>query len=95
MTYLIVGVDGRTLAPWHRNVLAPDASTARHIGRSRAANEGVVLVVAAVIGAGGQVVPTLSIRGRDAGRSPSRSPLARGTSPEQSLPTHGDEVGVG
>ena len=52
MTYLIVGIDGRTLVPWHRNVLAPDASTARQIGRSRAANEGVVLVVAAVIGAG-------------------------------------------
>ena len=69
MTYLIVGVDGRTLVPWHRNVLAPDASAARDIGRSRAANEGVVLVVAAVIDAGGQVVPTVPILGFDAGRS--------------------------
>ena len=79
MTYLIVGVDGRTLVPWHRNVLAPDASAARDIGRDRAANEGVVLVVAAVIDAGGQVVPTTPILGCDAGRSPSRSPRARGT----------------
>jgi hypothetical protein len=56
MTYLIVGLDRRTLTPWHRNVLAADASTARDIGRRRAADEGVALVVAAVIAAGGQVV---------------------------------------
>ena len=75
MTYLIVGVDGRTLVPWHRNVLAPDVSAARRIARSRAAAEGVVLVVAAVIGAGGQVVTAPP----DAGRSPSRSLRARGS----------------
>jgi hypothetical protein len=91
VTYLIVGVDGRTLVPWHRNVLAPDASTARHIARSRAANEGVVLVVAAVIGAGGEVVPAPPIPACDA----ERSPRARGTSTgRRPLPTYGDEVGV-
>ena len=83
MTYLIVGVDGRTLVPWHRNVLAPDASTARHIGRSRAADEGVALVVAAVIGAGGQVVPVVPMLRFETRRSPA-----------QSFPTYGDEVGV-
>ena len=60
MTYLIVGLDRRTLAPWHRNVLAPDASTASAIGRRRAADEGVALLVAAVIAAGGQVVPAVT-----------------------------------
>jgi len=95
VTYLIVGIDGRTLVPWHRNVLAPDASTARQIGRSRAANEGVVLVVAAVIGAGGEVVPTPPTLGCDTGRAPYRSPRARGTiTGKQSLPASGDEVDV-
>ena len=94
MTYLIVGVDGRTLVPWHRNVLAPDASTARHIGRSRAADEGVMLVVAAVIGAGGQVLPPLPPPGRDGGapRRARRGPAGR--SAEQALPTPGDELRV-
>jgi hypothetical protein len=50
MTYLIVGVDRRTLAPWHRNVLARDIPTAQQLARTRAAAEGVALVVAAVIG---------------------------------------------
>jgi hypothetical protein len=73
VTYLIVGVDGRTFVPWHRNVLARDASTARHLGRRRAADEGVELVVAAVIGAGGQVVEALPILERDEERPRIRS----------------------
>ena len=55
MTFLIVGVDGRTLAPWHRHVMAPDIASARLAARLRAAAEGVVLVVAAVVGPGSQV----------------------------------------
>jgi len=70
VTYLIVGVDGRTHVPWHRHVLAPDAPAAHHLGRRRAADEGVELVVAAVIGAGGQVVPAAPILERDEGRPP-------------------------
>ena len=54
----------------HRNVLAPDAATARHIGSSHAADEGVELVVAAVIGAGGQVLPAMPILERDVERPP-------------------------
>jgi hypothetical protein len=57
MTYLIVGVDRRTLDPWHRNVMADDAPSARRLARIRAAAEGVALVVAAVIGPGSEVLP--------------------------------------
>jgi hypothetical protein len=56
MTYLIVGVDSRTLDPWHRNVMAHDAPSARRLARIRAATEGVALVVAAVIGPGSEVL---------------------------------------
>ena len=56
MVYLIVGVDGRTLDPWHRNVMADDAPSARRLARNRAAGEGVALVVAAVIGPGSEVL---------------------------------------
>ena len=50
MVYLIVGLDRRTFARWHENVMAPDARTAAGIARERAAAEGVRLVVAAAIG---------------------------------------------
>ena len=50
MTYLIVGLDRKTLAPWHQNVLAADLGTATRIARDRAAAQGIKLVVAAVIG---------------------------------------------
>jgi hypothetical protein len=55
MTFLIVGVDSRTHAPWHRHVMAPDVATARLAARLRAAAEGVVLVVAAVVGPGSEL----------------------------------------
>ena len=55
MTFLVVGVDNRTLAPWHRHVMAPDIASARLAGRLRAAAEGVVLGVAAVVGPGAEV----------------------------------------
>jgi hypothetical protein len=57
VTYLIVGLDRRTLAPWHENVLAPDQPTARRIARARAAAQGISLVVAAVIGPNSAVLP--------------------------------------
>ena len=56
MTYLIVGLDRRTNAGWHGNVLAEDPRTARRIARSRAAADGIRLVVAAVIGPNSTVV---------------------------------------
>ena len=56
-TYLIVGVDRRTLAPWHRNVMARDIASARRAARNRAAAEGVALVVAGVIGPCSAVLP--------------------------------------
>jgi hypothetical protein len=31
MTYLVVGVDQSTFAPWHHNVRAADVATARQI----------------------------------------------------------------
>jgi len=50
VTYLIVGLDRNTLAPWHENVLARDIGTATRVARTRAAMQGIKLVVAAVIG---------------------------------------------
>ena len=50
MTYLIVGLDRKTLAPWHRNVLEQDAASAHRAALARAGADGVDLVVAAVIG---------------------------------------------
>jgi hypothetical protein len=50
MTYLVVGVDQSTFAPWHQNVRARDVTTARQIAFARARARGIALVVAAVIG---------------------------------------------
>ena len=49
MVYLIVGVDRRTLSPWHANVRGRDVAGAREAARSRAQAAGVDLVVAAVL----------------------------------------------
>ena len=57
VTYLIVGLDFNTHAPWHENVSADDVGTARRIARRRAGAQGIDLVVAAVIGANSAVVP--------------------------------------
>ena len=59
MTYLIVGVDRPTFAPWHQNVLAGDVTTATRIARARAAAQGIQLVVAAVIGPNSSVLADL------------------------------------
>jgi hypothetical protein len=50
MTYLVVGLDQITFAPWHENVQARDVTTARQIAVARADAKGIALVVAAVIG---------------------------------------------
>ncbi len=57
MTYLIVGLDRTTLAPWHGNVLAGDVTTATRIAGARAAARGVQLMVVAVIGPNSSVLP--------------------------------------
>ena len=56
MTYLIVGLDRKTLARWHENVSADDTGTAKRIARARAMGQGIDLVVAAVIGPNSAVV---------------------------------------
>ena len=58
MTFLIVGLDRRTLAPWHRNVSERNAASAAHTARARAGADGIDLVVAAVIGPGTSVFDT-------------------------------------
>jgi hypothetical protein len=52
VTFLVVGLDRSTLAPWHRN----DLATATRIARGRAAADGIQLVVAAVIGPNSSVL---------------------------------------
>ena len=56
MIYLIVGVDRRTLEPWHANVAGRDSAAAARVARARARARGVDLVLAAAIGPGGAVV---------------------------------------
>jgi hypothetical protein len=48
--YLIVGVDRSTLAPWHQNIGACDATAAWRAASARAAVDGINLLVVAVIG---------------------------------------------
>ena len=50
MTFLIVGLDRSTLAPWQRHVRERDVASARRAAVARAGADGVDLVVAAVIG---------------------------------------------
>jgi hypothetical protein len=40
VTYLIVGLDRKTLARWHQNVLARDIGAATGIAQARAAAQG-------------------------------------------------------
>jgi hypothetical protein len=55
--YLIVGLDRKTLTRWHENISAEDIGTAKGIAETRAAEQGIDLVVAAVIGPNSAVVP--------------------------------------
>jgi len=50
MTYLVVGLDQSSFAPWHENIRADDVASARQIAFARAQARGIQLVVAAVIG---------------------------------------------
>lgn len=50
MTYLIVGLDRSTLAPWERHVREGDVASATRAAIARAGADGVDLMVAAVIG---------------------------------------------
>jgi hypothetical protein len=60
MIYLVAGLDHSTFSRWHDHVTATDAGGAARIARSRAARQGVELVVAAVIGPYGSVEPFVS-----------------------------------
>ncbi len=57
MVCLIVGLDRRTLNPWHTNVAAEDVTRAMTVARSRARRLGIDLVVAAAIGPCSNVLP--------------------------------------
>ena len=50
MIYLIVGVDHRSLAPWHENVAACDATTAKAVAAAHARARGIDPVVAVAVG---------------------------------------------
>ena len=56
MTYLVVGLDRKTHAPWHENVSADNVETAERIARARAAAQGIELLVAAAFGPNSAVV---------------------------------------
>ena len=56
MTFLIVGLDRKTLARWHENVSADDVWIAKRIATARAKAQAIDLVVAAVIGPNSAVV---------------------------------------
>ena len=56
MTYLIVGLDRHTFAPWHEHVRARDVRTATRVAHARAHASGIDLVLAAVIGPGSSVL---------------------------------------
>jgi hypothetical protein len=57
VTYLVVGVDQSTFAPWHQNVRAVDVLTAREVACARARARGIAPVVAAVVGPNCTVMP--------------------------------------
>jgi hypothetical protein len=57
MTYLIVGLDRTTLAPWRENIQAREVTAATRLARARAQARGLNLVVAAVIGPNSNVLP--------------------------------------
>jgi hypothetical protein len=50
MIYLIAGLDRRTFARWHDNVMASDTVIATRIACARAAAQGIDLVIAAIVG---------------------------------------------
>jgi hypothetical protein len=63
MTYLVVGLDRATLTPWHRNIRGDDPASAGRAALARAGDDGVQLVVAAVIGPNSSVLDHASCSG--------------------------------
>jgi hypothetical protein len=57
VTYLVVGIDSATLAPWHQNIGSRDVAGAVRTALDRAEASGIDLVVAAVIGPNMTVLP--------------------------------------
>jgi hypothetical protein len=62
MTFLVVGLDRRTLAPWHRNILEHDVASAARAAVARAVADGIDLVVAAVIGPSSSILDAHAAR---------------------------------
>jgi hypothetical protein len=56
MTFLVVGLDRTTLAPWRRHIRRHDAHAAASLAIAHAASEGIDLAVAAVIGPSSNVL---------------------------------------
>jgi len=56
MTYLVVGVDHATLAPWHENISARTVARAAAEAVERAVAGGIDLIVAAVVGPNSSVL---------------------------------------
>jgi hypothetical protein len=57
VTYLVVGLDKNTFAPWHTNIQARDVTAAKRLAVALAQARGINLVVAAVIGPNSSVLP--------------------------------------
>jgi hypothetical protein len=80
MIYLIVGVDRRSLTPWHKNIAAGDIGAAMRTACARAQRRGVDLVVAAVVGPNSTVLaapaPRLVAETETAPGAPARSRAA-------------------
>jgi hypothetical protein len=57
MIYLVAGLDHSSLSRWHDHVAAADPTGAARAAVSRAARQGIELVVAAVIGPYGSIEP--------------------------------------
>jgi hypothetical protein len=74
MIFLIVGVDRRSLAPWHKNIAARDGRAAVRLACAHAEEAGCDLVVAAVVGPNSTVlldpVPAPAIASAPAGVAP-------------------------
>jgi hypothetical protein len=85
VTYLIVGVDRTTLAPWHENIQARDAMTATRLALTRARAGGINLVVAAVIGPNSSVLPHAAGEPRRPGGR--RRPDSQATRPHRARST--------
>jgi hypothetical protein len=92
MTYLVVGLDQITFAPWHQNVQARDIATARQVAVARADAKGIALVVAAVIGPNSTVLDEPAAHPAPAAAQAAEAPARRRRRGEQDA--HRPEAGV-